>query len=45
MLYPLDNDNPRQSITHIHKSNDMLYRNMTLDPVTENPWKRPAEQR
>jgi len=37
MLYRPDNDNPRQSITHIHKSNNTLQRNKAPKSASENP--------
>ena len=38
MLYRPDNDNPRLSITAIHKLNNMLRRNKAPESTPANPW-------
>lgn len=42
MLYRPDNDNPRLSITVIHKLNNMLHRSKAPESASANPWKRSA---
>lgn len=37
MLYRPDNDNPRLSITTIHKLNNMLHRNKAPESTPANP--------
>lgn len=37
MLYRPDNDNPRLSITVIHKLNNMLHRNKAPESAPANP--------